>query len=70
MIFDDEILNLEVSPFYEKWKKGRPSKQQLEKRELHHEWFNQRLVRYPHKTPLLSFLNKVQPISTLTWIRR
>lgn len=56
MIFTDDVLKLDVSPYYEKWKKGRPSKEQLNKRGLHHEWFAQRIRRYPHKYPMLSFL--------------
>lgn len=70
MIFDDEILKLDISPFYEKWKRGRPSKEQLKKRELHHEWFKQRIKKYPHKYPMLSFLMSDTPHNTLIWKRR
>jgi len=69
-LFADEVLALDESPFYEKWSKGRPSKEQLKKRELHNSWFEQRINKYPYKYPMLNFLMGSKPHPVLMWSKR
>lgn len=52
------IINSELdsNPYFEKWKRGRPSNSAIEKRKLSDLWITAYRKKYPHKYPFITAL--------------
>jgi hypothetical protein len=47
------LMGFERNPHWEKWGKGRPSKEKLAKRKLAFEWNREQREKYPERYPAL-----------------
>ena len=56
------LMGFETNPHWEKWGRGRPSKEKLAKRKLAFEWYREQREKYPEKYPALTFLLDCEPI--------
>lgn len=52
-----------TNPYYEKWSRGRPTKEKIERRKLSIEWEQRQIKEHPERYPFLTFLlTKPTPI--------
>lgn len=47
---------LESNPYFERWRRGRPSKSAIDKRKLSDLWITAYRKKYPHRFPLITAL--------------